>query len=126
MSLLRTVGHFFLSLALIVNAGLPSVATGADHAAHQAADPSALAMAAEKKMSCHDEATQDAPAAPSPAQLDCCDGGNCACSCLHHAPVVVLHDARLALPPHGWVAELGHLMSVPAAPSAPAIRPPIV
>ena len=34
MSLLRTVGHLLLALALIANAGLPSVASAADHAAH--------------------------------------------------------------------------------------------
>ena len=67
-----------------------------------------------------------APVVPSPdVPLDCCDGGTCACSCLHHAPVVVISAAPWAVSPYRWVAQLGRLVSVPAAPSAPAIRPPI-
>lgn len=122
MSLLRTVGHLLLALALIINAGLPSIVSAADHAGHQVAE----AMAADSPAPCHDAATDEAPPAPSPAPMDCCDGSNCTCSCLHHAPVVVLNEVRLAMSPHRWVAELGRLVSVPAAPSAPAIRPPIV
>lgn len=131
MSLLRTVGHLLLALALIANAGLPSVASAADHAAHQSAGmdqgmaSAGHSMADGDMASCHDEATAS-PVVPSPdVPLDCCDGGTCACSCLHHAPVVVITRAPWAVSPHRWVAQLGRLASVPAAPLAPAIRPPI-
>lgn len=129
MSLLRTVGHLLLALALIANAGLPSVASAVDHAAHQSAEVDQDMAAAGHSMadgdmaSCHDEAAVT-PVVPSPdSPLDCCDGGTC--SCLHHAPVVVITDAPWAVSPYRWVAQLGRLASVPAAPSAPAIRPPI-
>ena len=131
MSLLRTVGHLLLALALIANAGLPSVASAADHAAHQSEGvdqgmaSAGHSMADGDMASCHDEATAS-PAVPSPdSPLDCCDGGTCTCSCLHHAPVVVITRAPWAVSPYRWVAQLGRLASVPAAPSAPAIRPPI-
>jgi hypothetical protein len=131
MSLLRTVGHLLLALALIANAGLPSVASAADHAAHQSEgvdqgmSSAGHSMADGDMASCHDEATA-APAVPSPdSPLDCCDGGTCTCSCLHHAPVAVITRATWAVSPYRWVAQLGRLVSVPAAPSAPAIRPPI-
>lgn len=131
MSLLRTVGHLLLALALIANAGLPSVASAVDHAAHQSAGVDQAMAAAGHSMadgdmaSCHDEATAT-PVVPSPdSPQDCCDGGTCTCSCLHHAPVVVITDAPWAVSPYRWVAQLGRLVSVPAAPSAPAIRPPI-
>lgn len=131
MSLLRTVGHLLLALALIANAGLPSVASAADHAAHQSdgaehgVKPAGHSMAGGDMATCH-ENVDVAPAAPSPSTpMDCCDGGTCACSCLHHAPVVVLTAASWAMSPYRWVAQLGRLVSVPAAPSAPAIRPPI-
>ncbi|ODS63405.1 MAG: hypothetical protein ABS41_06075 [Arenimonas sp. SCN 70-307] len=131
MSLLRTVGHLLLALALIANAGLPSVASAVDHAAHQSAEVDQDMAAAGHSMadgdmaSCHDEAAVT-PVVPSPdSPLDCCDGGTWTCSCLHHAPVVVITDAPWAVSPYRWVAQLGRLASVPAAPSAPAIRPPI-
>lgn len=120
MSLLRTLAHLLLALALIANVGMPSVASAMDHGTHAAAEPAAAAEHASA--ACHQDAEASAPA---PAPLDCCDGGTCACSCLHHAPVVVLSPMAFLVPAHGWVAQLGRLTSVPAAPSAPAIRPPI-
>lgn len=131
MSLLRTVGHLLLALALFANAGLPLVASATDHAAHQSAGVDQGMASAGHSMvdgdmaSCHDEATA-APVVTSPdVPLDCCEGSTCTCSCLHHAPVVVITGAPWAVSPYRWVAQLGRPASVPAAPSAPAIRPPI-
>lgn len=127
----RTVGHLLLALALLLNAGLPSVAFAADHAAHQSAgaeqsvEPVGHTMTAGDTASCHED-TKAMPVTTDPASpIGCCDGGICTCSCLHHAPVVAITEAPWALSPYRWVAQLGRLASVPAAPSAPAIRPPI-
>lgn len=118
MSLLRTVAYLLLTLALIANVGMPSVASAMDHGTHLTEETAAAGDASD---ACH----QENAAAPAPLPMDCCDGGACACSCLHHAPVMVLSPAAFLVPTHGWVAQLGRLTSVPAAPSAPAIRPPI-
>jgi hypothetical protein len=128
MVVFRTLGYWLLALALIANAGLPSAASAMGHSAHQAAGSMAHPMgeSANDQASCHEQASSQQPAKPDPAPMDCCDDGACTCSCLHHAPVLVLGTTRPVAPQHGWVAQLGRLKSLPSAPAAPAIRPPIV
>ena len=128
MSIVRTLGYWLLALALIANAGLPSAASAMEHSAHRSNEAFAHPMAesANDTPPCHEVASSQTPAKPDPAPMDCCVDGACTCSCLHHAPVMVLGELRLVAPQHGWVAQLGHLESLPSAPAAPAIRPPIV
>lgn len=124
----RTFGHWLLALALIANAGLPSAVSAMDHPAQQAAGSMAHPMgeSADGPAPCHADASSQQPAKPDPAPMDCCDGAACTCSCLQHAPMLVFGTLRLVAPQHGWVAQLGRLKSLPSAPAAPAIRPPIV
>ena len=114
MSLTALLARCLLVLALVAN-GLPVMAMPAVEAAVEA--PAA----------CHDMAADHAPAGESaaPDALDCCDGGDCTCSCLHHAPLV------LAL---AWLPVSAHPPSrlpLPAARPAPgpaalpSLRPPI-
>jgi len=127
MSVLRTIGCCLLGLALIANAGLGTVASAMDHSAHPMAEPMPHSMGAvaNDAAPCHDVASSQTPDKPDTGPMDCCDDGACACSCLQHAPVLALGEPRLATPRHGWVAQLGRLDSLPSAPIAPAIRPPI-
>jgi hypothetical protein len=127
MSISRTVAHWLLALALIANAGLPSAASAMDHSAHQTAEPMAhgVGEAATNGTDCDDDAPSQVPSKANPATMDCCSSAGCTCSCLHHAPVVVLGEIRLPAPLHGWVAQLGQLTPMLSAPVAPAIRPPI-
>lgn len=121
MPSLRSIAHVLLALALMVNGALPGMAapaSGADHTAGHGAP-------ADQPAGCHGQAAEAGTPSPAPAPMDCCDGGACACNCLHHAPVVFLAEAQLSAPTHHWVAALGRFVSSPSAPTAPAIRPPI-
>jgi len=123
----RVVAYWLLALVLIANAGLPSTASAMDHSAHPAAGSVSHEMGASANDAapCHEKAPSDIPAKPDPAPMDCGDGVACTCSCLQHVPVLALGEHWLVAPQHGWVAQLGRLASLPSAPAAPAIRPPI-
>lgn len=127
MSFLRTASYWLLVLALIANVGSFSAPAAMDHSAHQATASMSdqMGAGASDATDCHGNIPVETPAQPDPAPMDCCGSGSCTCGCLHHAPFVAASETRLAAPLHGWVAQLGHLKSVPSAPVAPAIRPPI-
>ena len=119
MSLTALFARCLLALALVVN-GLPAMAVPADIESRTEAAVSAP---------CHDAAgasLASGPAAPSPTSLDCCEGGDCACSCLHHAPLVlVLAAVSNVAPPHerGLPAPAG---ITPGPQRSPSLRPPIL
>jgi hypothetical protein len=118
MSLTALLARCLLALALVAN-GLPAMAMSADLG-------SAAASTAEAP--CHDEGASSPAsdaATSSPATPDCCDGGDCTCSCLHHAPPVpafavvrppALPDETVALAPDGIQ---------PGPQRSPSLRPPI-
>lgn len=110
MSLLRTLAHLMLALALLAGGLAPGLA--------RAGEPMGDTAAASP---CH-----DMPGDPiAPPADDCCDDGSCACDCLHHAPV-----AFAVLPPLPHLAVRGvdehpAARTLPATRAAPEIRPPI-
>ena len=111
MSLLRTLAHLMLALALLAGGLAPGVA-----GAEEASGGSAMASP------CHgaDGDLVDPPPA------DCCDdGGACACDCLHHAPVAFAAAAPLPHLPVRGVDERPAARALPATGAAPEIRPPI-
>lgn len=116
MPLRAFIVRCLLALALVAN-GLPAMASPA----------LAEAEPGMAHMDCHgEESTADQAVPPTPAGgMDCCDGGDCACSCLHHAPVAMRVLARLATlrPPGPALAVLSRVAPAPLLP--PSLRPPI-
>lgn len=119
MSLTALFARCLLALALVAN-GLPAMAM-----------PAGIESRAEASASapCHDAAgavPASEPAAPSPTSLDCCEGGDCACSCLHHAPLALaLAAVSTVVPPResGPPAPAG---ITPGPQRSPSLRPPIL
>lgn len=128
----RVLLHLLLALVLVLNLGVPAASATADrpavggsslpipdtgdsarHAGHDAPAP------------CHGAATDATPSAPATAPMDCCDGGACTCSCLHHAPLALLPALQFAALPHPRVVALGRSAWRESVPAAPDIRPPI-
>lgn len=118
MSLTALLARCLLALALVAN-GLPAMAMPADIESRTEAVASAP---------CHDAAgvpLAAEPAVSSPTSLDCCDGGDCSCSCLHHAPLVLpLAAVSAVVPPHesGLRVPAG---ITPGPQRSPSLRPPI-
>jgi hypothetical protein len=110
MSLLRTLAHLMLALALLAGGLAPGMTS-----AGESSSDAALASP------CHDMAG-DLVAPPAD---DCCDDGNCACDCLHHAPVAFAVLPRLPHLAVRGVDERPALRLLPATRAAPEIRPPI-
>ncbi|MBY4597246.1 hypothetical protein K3217_17170 [bacterium BD-1] len=99
-----------LVLALLAGGLAPGMAS--------ASEPSGDAAMASP---CHDMAG-DLVAPPAD---DCCDDGNCACDCLHHAPVAFAVPAPLPHLAVRGVDERPATRLLPATRAAPEIRPPI-
>lgn len=118
MSIVRTVLHLLLSLALVAGGVVPDMAQAAG-------DTESAVTVATDGPPCHETAKQPAePAAPNVAP-GCCDDGACACDCLHHAPVAMVTVPRLpALPADTLRSSLSEGLSPSPTPS-PSLRPPI-
>lgn len=118
MPLTALFARCLLALALVTN-GLPAMAMPAEADASSAAAVSAP---------CHDEpgaSSGTEASALSPTSLDCCEGGDCTCSCLHHAPLVLAFAAvPTVMPPsEGGVPPSAGIPPGPQRP--PSLRPPI-
>jgi hypothetical protein len=117
MSLIALIARCLMVLALVAS-GLPAMAQPAGPA-----EPETAAAA-----SCHDDAghvAADEPPPTDPADLGCCDGGDCTCTCLHHAPATLcLALAPATVHPHG-PAALFSLRIAPGPALLPSLRPPI-
>lgn len=117
MSLTALLSRCLLALALMAN-GLPAMAMPTQ------AEPATAADGSCHDVSGHAAAAGDqvAPTAP----MDCCDSGDCACSCLHHAPVVLgLAFMPAKLPPRAATAITSGRLA-PGPLRSPSLRPPII
>lgn len=110
MSLLRTLAHLMLALALLAGGVAPGMAS-----AGEPAGDSAMASP------CHDMGGN----LVDPPMGDCCDDGACACDCLHHAPVAFVVLPPLPHLPVRGIDERPVATALPATGAAPEIRPPI-
>ena len=110
MSLLRTLAHLMLALALLAGGLAPGLA--------RAGEPMGDTAAASP---CH-----DMPGDPiAPPADDCCDDGNCACDCLQHATAGFVVAPPLPRPMLRGVDAAPPAGVLPLASAAPDIRPPI-
>jgi hypothetical protein len=114
MSLTALLARCLLVLALVVN-GLPAMAQPV-----APAEPDTAAAA-----SCHDDAGHGADAQPAPADPGCCDGGDCTCTCLHHAPATLAVALAPATVHRHETITLGSLHIAPGPALLPSLRPPI-
>jgi hypothetical protein len=128
MMAFRPLGYLLLVVALIAN-GLV-----ADGMAMTAAAPSVAAVTpaeptvASEHGGCHETTSASAAVddqAPSGAPMRCCDGTSCKCACLQHAPAVLLTFSLPELVRFSPPPVLGELVTLPSAPAAPQLRPPI-
>ncbi len=117
MSLTALLARCLLALALVAN-GLPAMAM-----------PTVVEPEPAAATSCHDIAADHVSAdesAPAAAGMDCCDSGDCACSCLHHAPVVLgLAFLPATTRPHDTTAVSPPRIA-PGPVRSPSLRPPII
>jgi hypothetical protein len=114
MSLTALLARCLLALALVAN-GLPAMA--------MSADPADTAATAECHEAAGHQAAVDIPAT-SGMQMDCCDG-DCACSCLHHAPAVLGLAFVPATVPPGEPRAIRSGRIAPGPALLPSLRPPI-
>lgn len=131
----RPLGYLLLVVALIANGLIANglVADGMAMAAATTAPAAAVAAAeppaASEHGGCHEAAPASAAAdtqAPDGAPMKCCDGTSCTCTCLQHAPAVLLTFSLPELTRFSPPPVLGELATFPSAPLALQLRPPIV
>lgn len=115
MSLLRTLAHLMLALALLAGGLAPGLAQDMPPA-----EPVAM------EMPCHGMDGELVAAEPSVDQRDgCCQGSDCRCDCLQHAPASLVALRPLLPVWHArHEAEPGTASPIPAR-ILPATRPPI-
>lgn len=118
MTLLRTLAHLMLVLALLAGGFAPGGV-----AAQSLGDPGAATADAGMAGSCHDLAG-DPVDPPGAVPADCCEGG-CTCDCVNPVQAgLMAAPARGSLPVRGVVQPL---LAAPrlATVATPDIRPPI-
>lgn len=116
MSPTAFLARCLLVLALVAN-GLPAMA---QPVAPEESEPAAA--------SCHDDAGHMAAAdeqAATATDPGCCDGGDCTCTCLHHAPATLGLALAPAIVHRHDSLPLVSLRVTPAPALLPQLRPPI-
>ena len=120
----RRVLHVLLALSLIVNGSATTFASPLPMT-NSAAQQDAPVGSRDSGQPCHEQSTDQAPAAPAPAEHSCCEQGPCLCTLGMSTVAAVDVLASRDFPPH-------HLSSVstlttghPYGGPARLLRPPI-